>query len=543
MATVCRIRVPTFLSFFVRHAMTVSTHNPPFRSTLSISLAAGALVTLCWFLLTWRYGFDFADEGYYWYGAQRVLRGEAPIRDFLAYDIGRYLWAAGVMALIGDDGMFGARAAAGLFQGLSVCLGVFLVLQALDASLRTAGKILLAVAVALILNLWVIPYYKVYDFGAAILVVAMLVLMLGAQTPARWFGAGVILGLTAVIGRNHGLYGAASGLLALAFLAFKTKRPTVLLLPALACIAGTVVGFSPNFLMALAKPGFFDAFMASVIEHVHSTTGATNIPLPVPWPWTVAHGKDGWMLWASKVAIGAGFIALLLVPALAILALLRKRLADFTRLDYLTLAAAFTALMYAHYAYSRADLVHLAVSLLPVILLLLAATVRMPGKFAVLAGMLGVSVLMLLQDVPLLDNKVLGRKMKTVEIGGSMLHVQPFIADYIADSDAAFASVPGARANFLALPNFPGLHAHYKAKMGIYEIYALSARSAAFEESELARLDGMPPQVVLLSNHGLDRKSDLRYSSMHPLTYRWILDHYRRVEVRRSQNLEIYVKK
>lgn len=512
------------------------------RSYLFIALGSGILMTLCWFLFSWRYGFDFGDEGYYWYGSQRVLRGEAPIRDFLAYDIGRYLWAAAVMALVGDDGILTARAAAALYQALTVCVGVFLVLQAIDKRLGTAGKILFAFVTALILDLWAYPYYKVYDYGTSILLVAMLVMILTSLSPARWFGAGLILGLAAVMGRNHGAYGIASALLALGFMLVKQGRRGELIRPALAFIGGTVIGFSPTFAMELFKPGFLNAFIAGVIEHVHSTATATNIPLPVPWPWTVAHGKDGWVLWAIAFSEGLAFIALLLVPIATLLALLRKRTADYTRLHFLLAASAITGLIYAHYAYSRADLVHVALSIAPLLFIALGAASTMRAALPLAAGVLALSVLMLGKEAPVLSSKVLGRPTSTVLVNGSTLHVPAYIARDLLGSEQVFSALPDARRNFLAVPNFPAFYAINKSRMAIWEIYALSARDATFETAELSRLAKAQPEVVMVSNHALDGRPELRYSRMHPLMYQWILNHYQRVNLAPSSALEIYVK-
>lgn len=519
------------------------TGSPSSHRNLLITLACGIGVTLCWFLLTWRYGLDLADEGYYWYGSQRVLRGEAPIRDFLAYDIGRYLWAAAIMFVMGDEGIFGAHSAAFVYQALSVCVGTWLTLWALRARLSPARAIGFAVAVALILNLWATPYYKVYDYGTCILIVAMTVLILTSRAPARWFGAGVILGLAAVMGRNHGVYGAASALLALGFMLLKQGKRGEVLRPALAFIGGTVLGFSPTFLMGLAKPGFLDALAAGVIEHVHSVASATNIPLPVPWPWHAEHGKNGWVLWACDVAKGLGFLALLLVPVLTLLAMLRKRIAGFTEPHYLLTASACVGLVYAHYAYSRADLVHLALSVVPVLLILFCCSMLGRAVLPVAIGVLALSVLAVGQDTMIINSKLFGRTTKSVVIDGSTMHTDPFIVDDILDSQRALATVPGAQANFLAVPNLPGLYAINRSRMGIWEIYALSHRDAGFEQAEVARLARVPPKMVLLSDHALDNQPQLRYTVIHPVTYQWIVDHYEREKRTPMAELEVYVRK
>jgi len=510
---------------------------------LYVALAAGIGVTLCWFLLTWRYGLDLSDEGYYWYGAQRTLRGEVPIRDFLAYDIGRYLWAAGVMALLGDDGIFSARLAAILYQALTVSVGVFLALQARGTTPGTARTSLFAVVVALLLNLWATPYYKVFDYGTSILVVAMLVMIMRSLSPARWFGAGLILGFAAVMGRNHGVYGAAAALLVLGFLLVKGKQPRACLRPAIAFIGGTIAGFSPTFLMGLAQPGFMDAFVAGVIEHVHSTTTATNIPLPFPWPWTRSLARDGWLLWGNDVFKSLGFVALLLVPALTLLALARKRLGDFTPLHALLAASACAGLTYTHYAYSRADVVHLALAIVPLLLVLIGCGMLVRRVLPMAIALLGVSVLAVAQDSAVLNGTLMGRPMTTVSIDGSTLHVYPYIEDSLRDSATALAAVPGARQNFLALPDMPGLFAIHRSRIGIWEIYALSARSATFEQAELARLGRKPPQLVLLSNHALDDHPELTYSRMHPVMYKWVLDNYRRANLSHPGGLEVYIPK
>ncbi len=84
----------------------------------------------------------------------------------------------------------------------------------------------------------------------------------------------------------------------------------------------------------------------------------------------------------------------------------------------------------------------------------------------------------------------------------------------------------GPSANFLAVPNMPALHAIYRTKMPIWEIYSLVPADVEFEFREIKRLECATPELVLLSDHALDGRPEFRYSRLHPQTYRWILAHY-----------------
>ena len=517
----------TYLVFFDNIQNTeveLNFKNRGLSPNFIIAVLTSLAVSLTWFGACWRLGFDLSDEGYYWYGAQRILNGEMPMRDFMSYDFGRYYWAAAVMYAIGDAGILGARIAALMFQTLTISVGVFLCLWALTSSKLSIANLTFALSIALTLTLWMLPYYKTFDHGASILVVGMIVLLLNSLNIRAWFIAGLLLGFVALIGRNHGVYGSVAAAFALILLLMKVEDRNLLIRPAGYFVVAVLLAFSPTFLLMVCAPGFQDAFVESISALIRD--GQTNISLPIPWPWTFNLTQLGWITWALAACQGAGFILLVMTPLVILIALAPKRISELSSAHTLLLASAMAGIPYAHYAFSRADLTHLALGIFPLLLGFSAIGVLGRAPLANSVGLLLLSCFTVSASQPLLAKHIWQKNLYAVTVSGQEIFTSRPTAERIADAKAALARHPNAANSFLAQPDMPSFHAMYQMKISIWEIYSLYPRDSAFEEPELARLIASPPKLILISDHALDSREEFRYNRMHPLIYAWVKDNY-----------------
>lgn len=515
----------------------------PRFGALAICVASGFLLAVLYFLATWHIGINLADEGFYWYGAQRVFQGEVPIRDFMSYDPGRYYIAAFIMAMVGNDGIWAARAAAYLALALLAAIGVYLALLAFHGN--RMAQWCYSLIVALLLIVWTYPYFRTFDFLAATLLILAVTVFIRQRTPWRWFLSGMLLGLVAVIGRNHGVYGVIGFLVALAMIHLDRGSPR----PGKACYfswaAGVVAGYLPVLLLMLFVDGFARVFFEGILFMVNR--GTTNIVLSVPWPWLLDIRQHG-LVWSTfHLVQGIYFLGLLAFPVVGLgYVFLARRIGRPLNLgepgNAVLLASVSLALPYAHYAYSRADVVHLAASVLPLLFGLLSLPMvsrtrpRMLMAVALLASALVVMAdvqtpLRYLLRTPPLETYAIGpdKILVPVDQAAAMRHLDRLVEAELDKGEA-----------FLALPNFMTLHAIHHQRMAVREIYSLFFRTRAYEEKEIARIAALDPTLVIVSNHALDQKEALRYSRTHPVIYQWLNNHYQKVD--NEYQLEIYRK-
>jgi len=323
------------------------------------AVLAAALVA-CSFLLQGRIGFNLQDESFLWYGVVRTHAGELPLRDFRSYDPGRYLWCAAWASMFGD-GLLAMRAAGAAFAALGMTCGLL-------ASRRAVQDRWLLVPIGILLLLWMTPSWKLYEPSVAMIAVYAAVKWIESPSSARHVAAGVVVGSAAFFGRNLGLYvGCAFGSLLLYLAWIQRARD---LLPRGGWLAlGVVLGYSPMLAMIACAPDFASAFVDSILFYVQQDT--LNATLPVPWPWRIDYSQGQLLLVVWGALFGLLFVLLPLVYSTALLIIVRARRGPPTRMALL-IGACGVGAFWAHHVWDRADLAHLASSIHPLLLALLA---------------------------------------------------------------------------------------------------------------------------------------------------------------------------
>jgi hypothetical protein len=476
-------------------------------------------------------GFNLWDEGFLWYGVQRVMAGETPIRDFMAYDPGRYYSSAFLMRLFGDESLMGLRASlipvqvAGLFTGLW--------LAGRAAKDRGAEKYLFALAAAVILAAWMIPRHKMFDVCSSIFLLGLLARLIRDPRSRNYFLTGLGVGVIACIGRNHGVYGAAGSLGTIVWLGarYPINAPDGasglgFLKGVLLWACGAAAGFSPILVMAVAIPGFAAAFIQSI--QLMFEQGSTNLPLPIPWPWTVKYPALPVGEAARGLLAGCFFLAMPLFGVSAIAYAVRQRLRG-APVEPALAASAFLSLPYMHYAFSRADVGHLALGIFPLLtgLLVIFAAMKSRLKWPLTAALCAASLWGTLDQQP--GWNCLGRgECVSMKISGRELMGEPWAAsDAAMLRDLAQKYAPEGRA-FLVTPFWPGAYALLERRSPMLESFALFRRNEAFEEKEIERIRSAHPAFVLIFDFALDGRDELRFKNTHPLIHRYVLDNFER---------------
>jgi hypothetical protein len=483
-----------------------------------IALTAG--IALALFVFEGHTGLNLPDEGFFWYGVQRVLHGEIPIRDFQAYDPGRYYWSAMFLAATTGTSVVALRATVQIFGWIGLFAGVWLI----HRSAVKRDPVLWALAV-ITLAIWMSPWFKAFDNTIPILVVCALANLLRQPLPRSYFVAGLSVGFGAVIGRNHGIYGIIACMGAMTYLTFKLRRLPTFLEFGAGC-AGVVVGAAPTLAM-LSIPGFATAFLDSIrlLFQAH----ATNFPLPVPYPWLVSFARPSIFDITSDVLLGTLFLWLIAFPLLGISCAVSKLWRGSAPARPEFVAALLVSVPYMHYAFSRADVVHMAVSATPMALACFIAISRVNAwaRYPLAALLCGISIVV--AGPSHAGWQCLETQCTVETVGTDKLQVTPGTVNDLALLDRLIHDFAANGQSYYVTPYWPGAYAVFDAKSPTWATYALWSYSAAFQQLENARLAAAHPAFVLINDWPLDGRPGQEFSHTNALTYNYVKTHFRAV--------------
>ena len=481
-----------------------------------ISVATSSLL----FLLNGYSGIGLRDEGFLWYGSQRVIAGEIPIKDFMAYDPLRYFWSATWMAYIGDGGIISLRASVAAFQSIGFFSALFLIYKHNPQSNRL--QIILTI---LILAAWMFPRHKLFDISISIILVAILSYLIEKPCFKRYFISGFVIGMAAGFGKNHGVYGAWGLLVTLAYLTifdFKLEKLTKNIGYS---IAGGFIGFSPILVLSVFDPDFFTAFWDGIIFLFKIK--ATNHPLPIPWPWLVEAERLPWSIAIRYVLIGTAFVLLVIASVIGLIYPLILKLKQ-TPLPPQIVASLFMILPYTHFATSRADIAHLAQGIYPLLICIFISIgqLKTTYKLAISSLLLISSLSVMLPAQPFWQAKQQGN-WTTVSILDDDLLLPPRAEAQInlfQNLEREFA--PNGQA-FLAIPFLPGAYAVLERKSPIWEIYALAEhRNDDFQKLEVNRIENADPEFIVILDVNIDGRDELRFMNSRPIIRDYIMENF-----------------
>lgn len=287
------------------------------------------------------------DEGYLWYGTQRVLDGEWPVKDFYSYDPGRYLWTAAWHLVLGDS-ILTLRIALWIFAAGGLTCGL-LVAQRVIRS--TKGL----VAVAILLIGWMVPRHKRIDCVLPLPALLAAVSLIERRDTRSHVRAGIVAGVIAFFGRNHGFY-VLVGLIAVTWFVAPPRRwGFVQRLGSL--VGGAAIGYLPMLLLWVVYPSFLPAFLRLSSQ----IAGSRGLLGGFRWPWLASTPRE--------VVIGVLFVAVPVVYVAVAVQLLRRRRSLETPHDSVCLAATAIGIPYLHHALIQPSPLHLAQASAPFVLL------------------------------------------------------------------------------------------------------------------------------------------------------------------------------
>lgn len=469
-------------------SQTASSQTSPARRSAKLPLLCATIAVLLFavrFASQSRIDLGLQDEGFLWYGAQAVLRGDVPLVDFRSYDPGRYYASAAMMAAFGD-GIVAMRAALSVVGAFGLFLGLL-------AATRATSCRWVLLLVGLILMAWMQPRWKVFEPTFAMGSVWLGVRLVERASRGRALAAGLWIGIAAVFGRNLGVYAGLGLFAVLLYEAWKLRTPG--LVSRLGSLAlGVLAGYLPMLAMMAFVPGFFDAFVDGLTTQVES--GRANLARGAPLPWSVDYTGATALESVQLFLTGVAFLLLPIVYVGGLVLTLRAPRAALERSALLP-CAVLVGTVFAHHVSVRSDLFHLAQCYAPLLLACFALPrLLREGKqtWPIVGIALGFGILTLTsitQETPWVRRSAAARAGSpyvTRAVAGDELALSVRMAEIATRVPAVVDQlVPADEALFIA-PHRPALYPMLGRPAPTWDTYLSEPASDAHQERMLREL-------------------------------------------------------
>jgi hypothetical protein len=289
-------------------------------------------------------------------------------------------------------------------------------------------------------------------------------------------------------------------------------------------VLGIVVGYLPVLVFLVIVPGFAEAFWESI--RVLLEAKATNIPLPVPWPWLAPFGQLPLFRLLRGMMMGSLFILILIFGVVGMVWIIRNKLQQKT-MQPILVAAILLSLPYAHYAFSRPDLEHLAPGIPPLLIGIFIWLLNrgVSTRWIGVVIFCGASVWSIFPAYPAWGCYSTQQCVEA-EVMGDFLYIDRGTANVLASLNALVTRFKATDRTFISVPFSPGSYAALGKKSPMWEIYALFARNEDFQNAEITRIKLSNPSFAVVYDLPLDGREEMRFRNTHILINQYIHDNF-----------------
>ena len=515
----------------------------PISRRLAEALSVSVVLMMASFLINAHQGLSWADEGLLWYGSQRVLAGEVPVRDFFSYDPGRYYWTAAFYSMLSDTSLRTTFLAGSIFAGLALTATLFTLEH---AGMGRKWRWMLAIALCIAFTF---PRHKIYEQSLSLILACSIYwVLVNVGSAKHWCLLGLMTGFAAVMGRNHGVFFLAGIALTVGFLLLSRRAPLRRRTIA-SCAAGVVIGYSPVWLLCLFSDSFFQSFWNSVLQ-----TAGWQLPLQIPFFWNIDLASTApSMKWH---AVAVGLICLLIPITYCISAVWvggKHHAMRATRLHLLLASFSFAGIPYLHQAFERADFGHIAQGFLPslgalVCIGVLASRGQAAGRAiqAFSLTLLGTVVATWMPYVPYLrmSNLEAAQPGSTANftMDGTAYRIERYQASLLTRLVQLKDGCGLADGQFLAAPHFPGLYAFLHLDAPHWDSYYVYSRPLAMQQQHLENMPDIKLAFVA-PDATIDELERLKFSNTYGESLRYLEHNLHRSAVAEfPYKLDMFVK-